>query len=75
LALGLTWFPLTAPVIALFRMALSQVPAWQLGVSLAILMASLVASIWLVARIFRAAMLLYGQSLRPRQVWQVLRQA
>ncbi len=75
LALGLTWFPLTAPMIALFRMALSQVPTWQLGVSLAILIASLAASVWFVARIFRAAMLMYGQSLRPKQVWQVLRQA
>jgi ABC-2 type transport system permease protein len=75
LALGLTWFPLTSPLIALFRMALSQVPTWQLGVSLAILIASLAASIWFVARIFRVAMLMYGQSLRPRQVWQALRQA
>lgn len=75
LALGLTWFPLTAPTVALFRMALSQVPTWQLGISLAILIASLFASIWFVAHIFRVAMLMYGQSLRPKQVWQVLRQA
>ena len=75
LALGLTWFPLTAPTVALFRMALSQVPTWQLAVSLAILIASLVVSVWFVARIFRAAMLIYGQSLRPKQIWQVLRQA
>lgn len=75
LALGLTWFPLTAPMIVLFRMALSQVPTWQRVLSLAILIASLVASVWFVARIFRAAMLMYGQSLRPSQVWQVLRQA
>jgi ABC-2 type transport system permease protein len=75
LALGLTWFPLTAPMIALFRMALSQVPTWQLWVSLAILIASLVASSWFVAHVFRAAMLMYGQSLRPKQIWAVLRQA
>jgi ABC-2 type transport system permease protein len=75
LALGLTWFPLTAPMIVLFRMALSQVPTWQLVVSLAILIASLAASVWFVARIFRAAMLMYGQSLHPKQVWQALRQA
>jgi ABC-2 type transport system permease protein len=75
LALGLTWFPLTAPMIALFRMALSQVPTWQLGISLAILIVSLFASIWFVARIFRVAMLMYGQPLRPKQAWQVLRQA
>jgi ABC-2 type transport system permease protein len=75
LAIGLTWFPLTAPVIALFRLALTQVPVWQLIVSLAILILSLAASIWFVARIFRSAMLLYGQSLRPKQIWQVLWQA
>jgi ABC-2 type transport system permease protein len=75
LALALTWFPLTAPMIALFRMALTNVPRWQLLVSLAILLASLLVSIWFVARIFRAAMLIYGQTLRPRQIWQALRQA
>jgi len=74
LALGLTWFPLTAPMIALFRMALSQVPTWQLVVSLVILVAGVAGSIWFVTRIFRAAMLAYGQSLRPRQIWRALRQ-
>jgi ABC-2 type transport system permease protein len=75
LAIGLTWFPLTAPVIALFRLALTQVPTWQLFVSLIILIISLLASVWFVARIFRAAMLTYGQSLRPKQIWRALRQA
>lgn len=75
LALGLTWFPLTAPIIALVRMTLSQVPTWQLIVSLAILLVSLIGGIWGVARIFRAAMLMYGQSLRPGEIWQALRRA
>ncbi|MBN1994245.1 MAG: ABC transporter permease, partial [Anaerolineae bacterium] len=74
LALGLTWFPLTAPMIALFRMALSPVPTWQLIVSLVILIASVAGSVWFVVRIFRAAMLAHGQSLRPRQIWRALRQ-
>jgi len=75
LAVGLTMFPLTAPMIGLFRMALVEVPTWQLITSLAILVASLIGSIWLVARIFRAAMLMYGQALRPRQLLQALREA
>jgi ABC-2 type transport system permease protein len=75
LVLGLTWFPLTAPMIALFRMALSPVPTWQLVVSLVILIASVIGSVWFVTRIFRAAMLAYGQSLRPGQIWRALRQA
>jgi ABC-2 type transport system permease protein len=75
LSIGLTLFPLTAPTIALFRMTLSDVPTWQLGASFAIIVVGLVASIWVVARIFRAAMLMYGQSLRPRQIVRALREA
>lgn len=75
LAVALTFFPLTAPMVALFRMALTQVPIWQLVVSLVTLIASLAASIWVVAHIFRTAMLMYGQSLRPAQIWRALREA
>lgn len=74
-AIALTLFPLTGPTIALLRMAFSQVPAWQLGASFALLVLSLLLATLLVARIFRAAMLVYGQPLRPRQLWQALRQA
>jgi ABC-2 type transport system permease protein len=75
LGVGLTLFPLTAPTIALFRMTLSDVPTWQLVASFGIIIVSLVVSIWIVARIFRAAMLMYGQSLRPRQIIRALREA
>lgn len=75
LAVGLTLFPLTAPMIALFRMALTDVPLWQLATSLGILIGSLIGSVWSVARIFRAAMLMYGQSLNPRQILRALREA
>ncbi len=74
LGVGLTLFPLTAPVIALFRMLLTDVPIWQLGAGLAVLIATLAACIWFVARVFRAAMLMYGQPLRPRQIVRALRQ-
>ncbi|MFO7918566.1 MAG: ABC transporter permease [Anaerolineae bacterium] len=75
LGVGLTLFPLTAPTITLFRMTLSQLPTWQLGASLSIILLSLAASVWFVARIFRAAMLIYGQALQPREILRALRQA
>lgn len=75
LAVGLTLFPLTAPVITLFRLALTPVPLWQLAASLLILLISLLLSVWVVTRLFRSALLLTGQSLRPRQLWQALRPA
>jgi len=68
LAVGLTLFPFTAPTIGLFRMALTEVPAWQLVVSFLILLGSLLFSIWFVARVFRATMLLYGQKLKPAEI-------
>ena len=75
LGVGLTLFPMTAPVIALFRMLLTEVPTWQMGAGLAVLIATLAASIWFVARVFRAAMLMYGQALRPRDILRALRQS
>jgi ABC-2 type transport system permease protein len=75
LAVGLTLFPLTAPMVALFRMVLTDVPAWQLSAAVGLITVSLVASIWVVSRIFRAAMLMYGQRMQPREIWQALRQA
>jgi ABC-2 type transport system permease protein len=75
LAVGLTLFPLTGPMFALVRMALAEVPLWQLAASLALIVTALAASIWFVTRVFRATMLLYGQRVRPRQVWRALREA
>ncbi len=74
-AVLLTLFPLFTPTLILFRMALSTVPLWQLIAGFASVSLSLAGSVWLVARIFRAAMLLYGQTLHPRQIWQALRVA
>ncbi len=73
LALGLTFFPLTSPMISLVRMALSTVPLWQLIVALMLILMSLIATIWAVGRIFRSAMLMYGQALQPSALWQALR--
>ena len=75
LGVFLSLFPLTSPAFLLLRLAFSEVPAWQLWLAVALLIASVLASLWLVARLFRAAMLLYGAGIRPRQVWRALREA
>jgi ABC-2 type transport system permease protein len=74
-AIALTLFPFTAPMLGLIRMAITDVPVWQLAASFVLIIATLAGSIWLVAHIFRAAMLLYGQALRPRQLIRALREA
>lgn len=75
IALALTFFPLTGPIIGLVRMVIVEVPTWQLATAAGILLVSLAAGIWAVTRVFRAAMLLYGQTLRPKQILQALSQS
>jgi ABC-2 type transport system permease protein len=72
-AIGLSLFPLTGPMVILLRMIFTNVPAWQLWSALGIMLLGLLVSLWLASKIFRAAMLMYGQALRPRQIWQALR--
>jgi len=75
LAIAVSLFPLTSPMFSLLRMTLTDVPFWQLATALALILASLAGTIWFVARIFRAAMLVYGKSLRPQEILRALRQA
>ena len=72
LAVGLSLFPFTAPSLTLFRLALSDVPLWQLLASFGVLISTLLVSVWIVARVFRATMLLYGQKLSAAQIIQAL---
>lgn len=72
IAIALTLFPLFAPIIALMRMTITDVPTWQLWAALGLLGLSLLLALFMVARFFRAAALLYGQRLTPRQMWRAL---
>lgn len=63
LAIGLSLFPLTAPVTMMTRLsATGQVPVWQLLLAAALLLATAILCIRSVARMFRAQTLLSGQT-------------
>ena len=57
------------------RTIFTDVPTWQLAAALAIILATLALTVWLVTRIFRAAMLNSGKALHPREIWRALVQA
>jgi ABC-2 type transport system permease protein len=54
-------FPLTAPVLTMMRLGVTGVPAWQLALSLAVLIASVVGGLLLAARLLRVYLLMYGK--------------
>jgi ABC-2 type transport system permease protein len=54
-------FPPTAPVIMFLRMASEIPPAWQLAVSIALLMVSIWGVLWFSTRLYRVGILMYGK--------------
>jgi len=62
LAVVLSIFPWTAPLSMMMRLPSGGVPAWQLALSMALLLGSAVLMLRLAARIFRVGLLLYGKT-------------
>jgi ABC-2 type transport system permease protein len=73
LAVGLSLFPLSAPLALVMRLPLAQVPLWQILLSLGLLTASAVLVVLAVGRIFRLGMLHYGKPIRPGELVRLLR--
>lgn len=72
-AVALSLFPFSAPAAMLMRLTSAPVPAWQIGLSLGLLLLTALGVIWLMARLFHARTLLSGESLSIRRFWAVLR--
>jgi ABC-2 type transport system permease protein len=65
----LTFFPYTAPFIAMVRLSLVTVPVYEIGASIAILVIAIVVMTRLAARIFRMGMLTTGKRVSLKEVW------
>ena len=68
----LTLFPTTAPVTAVMRLSIASLPTWELLLSIAILIASIIGAMWLVVRVFRAFLLMYGKRPSFREFWRYI---
>jgi ABC-2 type transport system permease protein len=67
-----SFIPLLAPFVMFVRIAVSNVPLWQIGLSLAINIVALYLIAVLAGKIYRVGMLLYGRAPSLRQVWSVI---
>ncbi len=70
LSVGMSLFPLTAPLTMVIRLGFGEVPAWQLGLSIALLWLATAGSVWLAGRVLRLGMLQYGRRVRLGEIWQ-----
>jgi ABC-2 type transport system permease protein len=69
----LSQIPLISPFVMFTRMTVTTVPAWQIGVSLALNGLATVAIIWGAGKVYRVGLLLYGRPPSIRQVIAALR--
>ena len=75
LSVGMSLFPLTAPVTLPVRFAFTTVPVWQAVLSIALLYACAAASILLAGRAFRLGMLRYGKRLSFKELFGLEKKA
>ena len=55
-------FPFTAPLVMFSRIAMQpDTPIWQIGLSIALMVATIYAMVWLCGRIYRVGILMYGK--------------
>ena len=59
-AVVFSYIPLTSPIVMLMRIPFG-VPWWELALSVGILVASFVFTVWLGAKIYRVGILMYGK--------------
>jgi len=69
----LTIFPVTAPMAAMLRLGVSGIAAWELAVSIAVLVLSIIGVMLLAIRAFRVYLLMYGKRPNWGEIIQNLR--
>jgi ABC-2 type transport system permease protein len=65
--------PFTSPIVMLARIPFG-VPTWELVLSIAILVLSVVAVAWISAKIYKVGILMYGKKSSFKDLWKWLKQ-
>ncbi|MDP4205809.1 MAG: ABC transporter permease [Bacteroidota bacterium] len=73
LAFWTSLIPFTSPVIMIARIPFGGVPTWQIILSMAILVATIVGMIWVTGKIYRTGILMYGKKASWKEIWKWLR--
>ena len=72
LSFWLSVIPLTSPIIMMIRIPFG-VPYAELALSMALLVAGFIGSVWLAAKIYRTGILMYGKKVNYAELWKWLR--
>lgn len=61
LVVGLSYFPMTSPIVMLIRVLLDPPATWEVLLSIGILLVTITAFVWMASKIFRVGILMTGK--------------
>jgi ABC-2 type transport system permease protein len=70
LAVGMSIFPITAPIALPLRAAFTDVPWWQAGIAIGLLVVLAIFAVWIASKVFRIGMLRYGKKVNLKEAFQ-----
>lgn len=73
-AKGLSYVPLFTPMMMMIRIATKMPSTWEIVATIVVMLVSTVVVVWLAAKIFRTAILLYGKRPSPGEIMRWLRE-
>lgn len=73
LATTLSLIPFFSPILMYLRIAVETPPMWQIVASILIMLVTIVAMIWLVSKIYRVGILMYGKKPTIPEIMKWLR--
>ena len=69
LAIWASIFPLFSPIVMPARLAFNP-PAWQIILSILLMIATAIFAVWISARIYRTGILMYGKKGSFKEIWK-----
>ena len=75
LSVALSLFPFTSPIPMVVRIAMIDVPLWQLAASLSLLIGTFIGAVWVSSRIYRVGILSYGKKPSLKEIIKWMRYA
>jgi len=73
IVIACSFVPFLSPFVIFTRIAISEVPAWQIALAVIVNIATVAGCFWAAGRVYRVGMLLYGRLPSPRQIVAALR--
>ncbi|SHF62188.1 ABC-2 type transport system permease protein [Fodinibius roseus] len=74
LAVAGSLVPFCTPIVMITRIAITDVPFWQIWLSILLMIATFALTMWLSAKIYSVGILSYGQSAGFKELWKWVRE-